>query len=380
MQLQIMHKNLKVITLETQMAEDQMVLNNKQARTQDGTSAAAAGGETMALRSRIESLQTQLDQERRDRESLQTELASLYEKRAADKAELCQNSYNEELFQQTLDQIVDACMKQKQARKTAQAVANMWLGLVRGKHSQTVDQSPKQPVSAQSVTQNLVSRAQSMTQNLVSREEELHQAKQEITHAKALQRAAIEEFDGELMVMQRKLAEKQEELKQAKQEIAKTKALQEAVVEEFDGEVTTMQSRIKDLQLQLDKVTLNSQNDIKDLKQELDRERAARDIMKNEVLQRELLIMRLNGAVEADIMDMREQLLQNKGATIGTKQRDAESLTYPSSMDAASLQDVLGAPRIDVGILPCEVLGLHNASCCSPKAQPGATLTKHCVL
>merc|ERR1719149_187690 len=196
----MIYKSLNVMALETRVAEERVMLgqkkeslqsesdsNVKQTESQTRQQVAIAevsNVELEELQKRIKDLQAQVDSEKHDRECLQEELAGIHEKRAAEKEELCQKSHNAELFQQTLDQIVDACVKQKQARKTAHKVGKMWLGLVRNKSPEITEEAPSQPPcftfgEAPAILAPAPMLTRSRTQELAQKVEELSQARQE---------------------------------------------------------------------------------------------------------------------------------------------------------------------------------------------------------
>mmetsp|Transcript_87204 Transcript_87204/g.150901 ORF Transcript_87204/g.150901 Transcript_87204/m.150901 type:complete len:251 (+) Transcript_87204:1-753(+) len=148
-----------------------------------------------------------------------------------------------------------------------------------------------------------------------------------------------------------------------------------------------MRSRINQLQQQLEEATANNQAGsasvqdqiITDLKQQLDRERDARL-----ALQKELSLVQVNAAMDADIKTLREQIELEKNAcdmlerNLDTSAgQSVVNTTLPrgvkNQIDGSTkteLDDVANhEPKVDDSILPRVAPGPHNPSCCSPASR-----------
>merc|ERR1712205_268514 len=89
--------------------------------------------EIREMQDRINQLEEQLGRERSERETLQQELANTQDQRSLEGQELYEKANNDELCKEMLQQIVDECVKQKLAMRTAQRVASSWLERIRSK-------------------------------------------------------------------------------------------------------------------------------------------------------------------------------------------------------------------------------------------------------
>jgi chromosome segregation ATPase len=226
MELQMMHKNLAVISIETQLIQQQMALkHNGECRDLSEDTEQPIGSQSVHLHGaqqeevsgtdekmlemqrRMEELQTQLELEKREREALQEQLMECKERGIAIADEMHGVTELYEPFQQALDKIVDACVKQKMAMKTARSVGTTWLKLVREKRC---------AVSEQAVADSARPKfSRSKTAELEKKTEELNEVKHEIEKAKMEREAAIEVFDDEIVVMRNRVAELEQQLHQA---------------------------------------------------------------------------------------------------------------------------------------------------------------------